>query len=140
MPTALLILASAANPAATAPSGDAAPFTPIPSNTPDPTGVLLWVAILIAAAVLGSMIIALVRARYRRAAAAGSHDLGVLEHLRRLRDSGALTEPEFQAARAKLIGRVSAAIGAQGRAPAVPSDAPAPTRQPQPPKRPRAGS
>lgn len=136
MPSAHLISA----PPAAAPGGDAAPFVPIPSNAPDPTGVLVWVAILIAAAVLGSMIIALVRARYRRNAAAGSQDLGVMEHLRTLRDSGAITEAEFQAARTKLIGRVSASIHAQGRPNAEPTETPSPTPKPQRPNPPRPGS
>ncbi|MBA4027892.1 MAG: hypothetical protein C0475_01890 [Planctomyces sp.] len=111
-------------------AGNPAPFTPIAPKTFDPTGVLLWALVLIVAAVVGSLIIALVRDRYRKAAAGDAHDIGIMEHLRRLRASGTMTEQEFQAARARLIDRVSASMNAKGRTPAQPSDTPAPAPGP----------
>lgn len=68
--------------------------------------VVLWVGLLIGAAMLLGAVVMVLRAKLLMKGAATAGDVGPLEELRRLRDAGQITTEEFAAARTKIAAKV----------------------------------
>ncbi len=68
--------------------------------------MLPWLAALLGLALLGGFIVFLLKKHYL----ADDHDdaqRGILEHLRRLRDRGEISEDEYETARLKIVARLT---------------------------------
>lgn len=91
-----------------------------------PTDLLLWIGVLIVVVVAGGLILVQVHKRMLKPPSAGPDVAGIMEELRRMRDTGAMTEEEYEATRRnmarKLAGSVSSgspsALTTSKRAPA----------------------
>ncbi|MGH7130619.1 MAG: SHOCT domain-containing protein [Phycisphaerales bacterium] len=87
MPTALLILAQS-------------------NKSADTMRVVLWVGLLIGALMVLGAVIMVIRTKILVKETGSNKSAGPLEDLRRMRDTGAISEAEFSAAKAKVAARL----------------------------------
>lgn len=99
---------------------------------------LVWTGVVIALIVGAVLFLKWMRARLHASSRAPLIASGsALEELRTLRETGKLTQKEFETARARLIARASARVNADRAAAApVPHESPGPTRCNAPPGEP----
>ena len=70
------------------------------------TTLLIWLAVLMVAVVVGGVGIMLLRRKLRDGSSAGEADTGFsLSSLRELRDKGEITREEYERARAKVVAK-----------------------------------
>lgn len=89
-----------------------------------PMDLLIWIGVLIVVVVIGGLILVHMQKRMLKPPAAGSGAAGIMEELRRMRDSGAMTHEEYDATRKAMARKL--APSAQS-----PGDGAAPTRSTQ---------
>lgn len=70
-----------------------------------PTGVLVWVGVLLVVAVIGGLVVLMFRRRLLSGDDSAPAQMGLMESLRRMRDEGKMTTEEFDAARRALAGK-----------------------------------
>lgn len=74
-----------------------------------PSQVFMVVGLLIGAAVVLGLVILLVRRKMLGGESASAQQSGLMDQLRRLRDSGELTPEEYDAARKSMVSRMTGA-------------------------------
>lgn len=96
--------------------------TPVIAMTPT-TSILLWAGVLIVLAMVGGFVIAVFR---RRALGRENNrsDIGLMEQLRGMVESGEMTPEEFDRARRKIVERASSNRPNSIPTPDQPSDTP----------------
>ena len=77
-----------------------------------PTALLLWIGVLIVVVVVGGLVLVHVQKRMLRPPSAGPGDAGIMEELRRMRDTGAMTPEEFEATRKAMARKLAPSAGA----------------------------
>lgn len=81
---------------------------PLAQSASNTTGVLLWAGVLIVVAMVGGVVIAMVRRNMLGEPDAGD-DGSMLDQMRRMVDRGEMSQQEFDLARRKIIERAQAA-------------------------------
>ncbi len=74
------------------------------------SGVLLWVGVLIVVAMVGGLVMVLVR-RSMLGEPPDSGDAGLMEQLRGMVERGEMTQEEYDLARRKIVERARAGMG-----------------------------
>lgn len=85
------------------------------ANTPV-TSVLLWVGVLIAVILVGSLGVFALRRSVLGDAAPGGDDAGLMERMRRMVERGEMTQDEYDAARRSIVEKARAGRDAAGPA------------------------
>lgn len=89
-----------------------------------PMDLLLWIGVLIVVVVIGGLVLVHMQKRMLKPPGAGPGSAGIMEELRRMRDSGAMTNEEYDAARKAMARKLAPSAQASG-------DGAAPTRSTQ---------
>jgi hypothetical protein len=76
---------------------------------------VLWVGVLIVVAVVGGLAILYIRRRVLAEASDADAQGGLMESLRAMRDSGEISQQEFDAARSSMLRRVKEQVAADER-------------------------
>src|SRR4051812_25800028 len=71
----------------------------------DANAVFVWVAVLIAVIMVGFIVLMLLKRRIFTEAAGAEHTGGLMEELRRMKDSGQMSQQEYDAARKAMAAR-----------------------------------
>lgn len=77
-----------------------------------PMDLLLWIGILIVVVVVGGLVLMHVHKRMLKPPSAGPGAAGIMDELRRMRDSGAMTQEEYDAARKAMARKLAPTLGA----------------------------
>lgn len=83
-----------------------------------PWDVLIWIGVLIVVVVAGGLVLIHLQKRILKPPA-GAGASGIMEELRRMRDSGAMTEEEYDATRRTMARKLAPSLGAKLDAPAA---------------------
>ncbi|MEM7623035.1 MAG: SHOCT domain-containing protein [Planctomycetota bacterium] len=86
--------------------------------------VLLWVGVLLAATIAGSIVVLFIRSRFLSRDTGDQPDGTLFEQLRQMRDRGDMTPDEFERARARIIQRTTGKPAESASNPQRPSPGP----------------
>lgn len=74
---------------------------------------LVWVGVLLLVTILGGLAILWYRRRVLAREEASAQDAGAMESLRKMRDSGRMTQEEFDAVRRAMIAKIKSRRGSE---------------------------
>ena len=80
-----------------------------PQRGGDASAIVVWVVVLIGVIIVGGMLVFVLRRRILAADAAGDHGAGLMDSLRKMRDSGQMSQEEYDATRKAMVARLSKA-------------------------------
>jgi len=106
-PVVLLLLAQAAQPA-------------VPRTNKEASAVFVWVIALIVVIMVGGVLVMWLRRKILMAEAASDQEGGLMESLRKMRDSGQMSQEEFDATRKAMLSRMTRHTHPPGPTPAKP--------------------
>lgn len=72
-----------------------------------PVDLLIWIGVLIVVVVVGGLVLVHVQKRMLKPPSAGPGAAGIMEELRRMRDSGAMTDEEYEATRKTMARKLA---------------------------------
>lgn len=78
------------------------------------TDLLLWIGVLIVVVVIGGLVLVHMQKRLLKPPASGPGAAGLMEDLRRMRDTGAMTHEEYDAARKAMARKLAPSGGSSG--------------------------
>lgn len=80
------------------------------------TDLLIWIGVLIVVVVIGGLVLVHMQRRLLKPPASGPGAAGLMEDLRRMRDTGAMTNEEYDAARKAMARKLAPSGAASGTA------------------------
>lgn len=81
------------------------------------TDLLIWIGVLIVVVVIGGLVLVHMQKRLLKPPTSGPGAAGLMEDLRRMRDTGAMTPEEYDAARKAMARKLAPSGSASGAAP-----------------------